>query len=445
MCGPSRVSSVSPHHRYGIALMISAALCVPGRPVQAQGDSLRLSRTEAQERALGRSGELIRRAAARAEARRLGRVRYPHNPEVSVEVEGAPSPWSNREYTRRVRFEQEIDLRGEGRGRSRIGQATGAVADRELGERSQAIAAQVDEVYSRHLVARRKAAFLEPLRDRARSLRARAEGARRRETLTGFESRLLRAEALGLEADWLEAERELDVSDAELRTWLVVPSDSALDLEDDLDERPWRCDPGSALALALQGRLALARAAAAESLALARVMLELRLARVNPAFGVSVGRERLELEPQGLGMIGDEDTFVGLELRVPIPIFARNQPGIAEARLDLERARAERAALDRDVRQEVAAGCAALQRAEDARRIRREAAESAGQDLRLIESAYGEGRIPLDEYLTLRERLVRQQLALLDAVRTVEQERARLVLATGTLRPELTHRWVEER
>lgn len=263
--------------------------------------------------------------------------------------------------------------------------------------------------------------------------------------MTGFETRLLRSEALAIEADWLDARRQLEVSEAELRTRLALPVDSVLALDDDLDERPWQCDVDSALSLALERRQGLRRVAAAESLAASQELLERRLGRVNPALGVSVGRERLELEPEGMSQISDEDTFIGFDVRVPLPLFARNQSGISEARLELERVRAERAALEREIRQDVTAACAALHRVEEERTLRREAAQSAAEDLRLIESAYADGRIPLDEYLTLRERLVRQQMALLDSLGTVEAERARLVRATGVDRTELARRWGGER
>ena len=436
---------MSRHHSTGMALMLTVAALFNQGAVYAQDDSLRLTRSEAQERGLANAAELTSRAAASRQARLLSRVPFVHNPEISVDFEGTGTPWSNQEYTRRVRIEQEIDLRGERSARSRVGQATAAVTEREYSERAQAIVAEIDGAYSRHLVARRRAALLEPLRDRARSLRAKAEAARRREAVTGFEARLLRSEALALEADWLDARRQLEVSEAELRTRLALPANAALALDDDLDERPWQCDVDSALSLALEHREALRRVAAAESLAASRVVLERRLGRVNPAVGASMSRERTELEPESLGLIEDEDTFVGLEVRVPIPLFARNQTAVSEAQVELDRARAERAALEREVRQDVTAACTALHRIEEERRLRREAAESAAEDLRLIESAYADGRIPLDEYLTLRERLVRQQVALLDAVGTVEEERARLVRATGVDRAGLARRWGGER
>lgn len=426
-------------------LAFSAALLVHERPALAQGDSLRLSRSEARERALAQSTEIARRSAARGEARQLAKFPYLHNPEFSIEIEGTPTPWSSTDYTRRIVLEQEIDLRGERRARSRMGSATAAVVDREYGARAQEIEAEVDQAYSRHLVAQRKAMLLEPLRERARNLRSKAESARRRETLTGFDARLLRSEALSLEADWLDARRDLDIAEAELRTWLALSSDSALALEDDLDDRPWSCDIDSSLALARQTRLTLARAAAAESLALARLTLEQRLGRVNPTLGASIGRERLELESDGAGTISDEGTFVGLHVRVPLPLFRQNSTGIGEARLELQRAMAERAALEREVQKEVAVACAGMHRVEEERKLRADAAESAARDLRLIEAAYEDGRIPLDEYLTLRERLVRQQVALLDVLGALEEERARLVRATGVPRVDLARRWGGER
>ncbi len=433
------------HRKQFTLLALSITLLVQDHAALAQVDSLRLSRSGARERALAHSTEMERRSAARGEARKLAGLPYLHNPEISVEIEGTPAPWSGTDFTRRIVLEQEFDLRGERRARIQLGNATTAVVDREFGARAQEISAEVDQAYSRHLVARRKALLLEPLRERARNLRSKAESARRRETLTGFDARLLRSEALSLEADWLDARRELDIAEAELRTGLALSPDSALSLQDDLDERWWGCDIDSALALARRTRWTLTRAAAAESLALARLTLEQRLGRVNPTLGASIGRERLALELDGAGSISDEGTFVGVHLRVPLPIFGQNSAGMGEARLEFQRAMAERAAVEREVQQEVAVACAGLNRVQEEHKLRSEAAESAGPDLRLIEAAYEDGRIPLDEYLTLRERLVRQQVALLDVLGALEEQRARLVRATGVPRADLARRWGGER
>lgn len=410
------------------------------RAAHSQPDSVRWTRAAAQDRARQISPEIPRREAVRAQAGRLERVSYLPNPEVSVEADGSPVPWSGKEYSRRITVEQEIDLRGEGPARRRVGRTARAVATRELGEREQMIAAAVDETYSRLLVARRKESFLEPLRQRAHNLQVKSENARRRETLTAFDGRLLQSDAQAIEADWLGARREVKVAESELRGWLALPPDDSLVVEDDLDQVRWSCNADSAWALALRHAGGLARAAANESLAFARVQLEQRLARGNPTLGASVGRERLELEPEGAGRILDEGTFVGLSVRLPIPFFS-NRPEITEARLEYERARAERAFLERETRQSVVASCTALEGFEQQRRLRQDAAKTAASDLLLIESAYGDGRIPLDEYLTLRERLVRQQERWMEVTGLVEEERSRLVRAIGLRRADLARRW----
>lgn len=133
--------------------------------------------------------------------------------------------------------------------------------------------------------------------------------------------------------------------------------------------------------------------------------------------------------------------MIGLGVTLPIPIFGVNATGVAEARLELERSRAERAGLERQVRQDVVSACVGLERAEEERRLRSDAAASASNDLQLVETAYADGRIPLEEFLTLRDRLVRQQIALLDAMRVVEEQRASLVQATGTPRADLQRLW----
>ena len=428
-------------HNCAALLACSVMLLVLERPAHAEGDSLRLTRAQVQERAVGQSAEMVRRLAVRTQTRLLERESYPFNPEVSVEVTGTPAPWSGTDYARRIMLEQELDLRGERRARRSAGRAAAAVADREYGERAQAIAAEVDGIYSRHLVAQRRASLLAGLRDRARDLGAKAEHARGRETLSGFDARLLGSEAVSLEADWLGARNEADVTGAELRVWLELPRHTALAFEDDLGDGVWSCDADSAWVLARHTRLVVARVAAAESLALARVVVEERHARANPTLGASVSRERFELDTGEVGVIHDEGTSIGLHVRVPLSIFQRNATGITEARLDVERARVDRAALDREVRQEAVAACAALRGAEDERALRAVAAESAGRDLQLIEAAYEGGRIPLDEYLTLRERLVRQQTAWLESLGRVEAERSRLVRVTGAPRAELARRF----
>ncbi|MEP7028649.1 MAG: TolC family protein [Candidatus Eisenbacteria bacterium] len=384
----------------------------------------------------------------RATGRLADRLRdiapYPTNPVVSLEVEGAGSPFSSRDYTRRLSIEQELDLRGERSARRQVGRATAGFVQRDLTAREQEIAASVDAAVGRWLVARRSLALLQPLAGRARTLESSAESARKRETVTAFAARLLRNEAVVLDAEVVMAQEEESRSSAEVRVWLGMSASDSLQFVDDLGDASWSCPPEAALVLAQRTRGDLARAAAAESLFSTRVRLERRLGGVNPTIGISAASERLYFDSVPLagggtaGPIQDRTTLIGIHASIPLPLTQRNQGAVAEAEVDLERARAERTGLAASVAQEVTGGCAALERAEARRSLLSGAAEDAGKDLRLIEDAYRGGRIPLEDYLTLRDRLVRVQRDYLEATAAVEDARARLVRATGTRRDLLT-------
>ncbi|MEO5618257.1 MAG: TolC family protein [Candidatus Eisenbacteria bacterium] len=397
-----------------------------------------LSRAEMVARALTLSGGPAERRAAMETAARLRRRLPISNPELSIELEGAPQPFSGREYTRRLRLEQELDLRGQRGARQQVGMASANLVEREAVAREQAIAAGVDEAVGKWLVARRRTVLLEPIRERAHALRHKADTARQRETLAGFDSRLLQAEALGRESEWIEARRELEAAEAELRIWTGLPEEDSLSLQDDLDALPWRCSADSLMARAREFRPDLARAAAAESLAAARLRFEQSVARANPRIGISAGRERLSLDgPFPSGELSDLDNFVGLDFTMPLPIFPADPSGTAQASAELAQARAERTVLEREMRREVAVACAAIGRGQERKRAIQQAAATAGGDLELVEQAYRGGRIPLEQYLTLTDRLIRLQLEVVEATGTVEAARNALVSATGLSREEL--------
>ena len=404
-------------------LMASLALASTSS-AQSAPDSLTLSRRDVTERAIAAAADLEHFQAAVRAASSLTRIpALVSSPVLTVESEGSPSPFSGSEYTRRLSLDQEIDFRGQKGARRLVGQASVAVAERDLASREQIIVAAVDEAYGRWLVARRRLEFVSPLVERSQELTGRAEVARRREIVTGFDVRVLKGDLAELASEQIEAQRELEQADAELKVWTGMPADQPIRLVDDLDRDQWRCSVDSLTVLARHARADLERAVAAESLAVTRVGLEQRLALANPSLGISAGRERQSFESP-TGALVDQETFVGIHASIPLP-FARSSIGVSEAQLEVARTRAERAGLDRTVRQDVAAACAGMARAEARRALLRDAGSSAASDLILTESAYREGRIPLEQYLTVRERLVRIQREALDGAAAVEEARAR--------------------
>lgn len=395
----------------------------------AQAAEVSFGREEVIDRALERSGELagLRERADRG-SRPGGVTPSPANPVLSVELEGSPGPWSGRDYTRRLSLEQEFDLRGERGARRDAFAAGGGLLRAELRAREQAIAADVDDAVSAWLIARRRLELLGPALLQARSLLQRAQTARRRELITPFNERMLRADALEVEGEVSEARQQLDQAEARLRARLG-PAPDSLRIEESLSLDAWRCSADSILALALSNRADLARAQAAEVQAVARQELARRLGRGNPTLGLSIGQERIEIDEE------DKDVFIGVQGSIPLPLFQTNRLERLETQLELDRSRSERVAIELQVRADVASACAALARAQERVGLLAPLAESAASDLRVLEAAYRDGRAALDEYLTLRERLLRAQRGYVDALADLEEARSALVRATGLRRP----------
>jgi outer membrane protein TolC len=318
-----------------------------------------------------------------------------------------------------------------------VGGAHARLGALEARARGQAVTAAVDEAVSRWLLASRRVRLLEPLVERARVLRAQGQAARRRETVTGFDARLLDAEATGMESQWMAATQDRETSAEALRRWLGLPADSALSITDDLDREAPPCGAQRLVAEALARRADLARAAAAETLALRRSVLARREARSRPSIGVSWARERVAFDDPG-GPWAERDDRMGVEVRMPLPLAnARAAPEVAEALWDFERMRAERLTAQVETEREVATACVGLNRARERMQLLKRSAEVGEGDLVLVDDAYRGGRVTLEGYLTLRDRLVRRQLEALDALDALEAGRLRLARAVGVGRAEL--------
>ncbi len=422
--------------RIGIGLAMGALLVGGPTETLAQAAGVSWSREDLITRALEQSGELmeLRRRAERATAPE-GVSQYPWNPVFSVELEGSPAPWSGREYTRRLSLDQELDVRGERDARLQAFGAGTSVLREEVKSREQEIAADIDEAVSGWLVARRRLDLLGPALVQARSLGQRAQTARRRELVTAFDERMLRADALEIEGEEIAARQQLEQSEGRIRAWLE-PHMDGLRIDEPLSTEFWTCEEDSIVARALLHRGSLARARTAEDQAVARLELANRLGRVNPTIGVSVGQERLEID-SSLEPLEDKDLFFGVHGSIPLPLFQTNKLERMEGQLELDRARSERIAAERQVKGEVAAACAALARTQERVALLGPLAQSAASDLGILETAYRDGRAALDQYLTLRERLLRAQRGYVDAVGDLEQARNAMVRATGLRRPSL--------
>ncbi len=189
---------------------------------------------------------------------------------------------------------------------------------------------------------------------------------------------------------------------------------------------------GDAASRALQGRKDVVAAGIAVEAA-ERAVSAAQLGRVPPiTFGVGASWERGTLEDAAGATLTDEDTLLGVRLALPLPLWDWGGGEVARARAEQATAEAELARLRRTVVVETTAAQSELAATRDARVQWRDVAPKIDQTLAWYVQGYETGATSLEDYLALRDRLVRARLAALDARRAEALASVRLLRALGT-------------
>jgi cobalt-zinc-cadmium efflux system outer membrane protein len=142
----------------------------------------------------------------------------------------------------------------------------------------------------------------------------------------------------------------------------------------------------------------------------------------NPPFTVSLGYDK---ETDGNNVIGG-----GLEL--PIPLFNRNQAGLAKSRAELRLAESRRAAAEARLKTEIAELHAKLVRlAERYQSYRTEIRPLSGKQLELSEKGFLQGLLGIFELSRVQEDFLSQELDALDILETFYDQWNRLGKAVG--------------
>lgn len=336
----------------------------------------------------------------RAAEARIRQAGFRANPELSVEFEnflgtGDLSGLQGLETT--VSVNQRLDLGG--RRRARVAAARAELASQELrlaiarADLAQAVRRQFAEA----AIARERLRLAEANEARAREL-ARVAGllvdAGREPPLRALRARSAASQAAAELAAAQAQERGTRASFAELfgaGTVIRSLSGGLLDLT------PRTIEPEQSLEV----RLADAERLAAE----ASLAQELAARSLDPAVGVGVRHVRER---------GDFGLVAGASL--PLPVFDRNQGGIAAARANVEAARARRGAALASARARVATAITAVEAAgARVRALEGAAIPEAIEALRLTDLSYRAGKSPLLELLDAQAALSSAQAALIDA------------------------------
>ena len=411
-----------PFHR-GVGLLL-VALLVAAPPGLAQSPQLGrpLTLAQARETALARSPSLRAAraavAAARAELRSAGT--YPFNPVLEGALgrrtgpDGASTDWG-------LALSQEIELGGQLGKRSSAARAELAAAEKTYLHDERLLYAQVEHSYAEAVKGRE---LLRIERIDAGLARTQGEHARKRlEAGSGTQIEhnlarvtLGRAEARlrATEAAYMEARAILAESIAEVVDPLPEPADAIPELP------PEPPDIALLLEAAVANRADIQAFEQATEAARARIRLARSEVVPNLVLGGFSERE------------GGVEKIRGGSLAIAIPVFNRNQGGIARGHAELERTTAERAGLELAAQREISAAYHNLAAARAAAEgLRQNVIGTLEENLDLLQRSLTAGKIGSTELLVFRREFVESQREYVEAQTLAWQLRVALDLAAG--------------
>ncbi len=384
---------------------------------------LRLTLAEALERAFSSSPVVQARRAEvrRAEARLLGARTYPFNPELELATGDRQGPIESS-TDRGLGISQEIQIGGQ----RRKGIATASAAleaarssfEREL----RLLGASVEQAFAEAVRARELLEIAEADAELARQLLR--FSVRRLEAGSGTQVELNLARSTAGQAE--RALRLSESAEATARNRLAeligLPADGRLGAV--VGDQPMPDDRMPQLEelvpAAIRNRADLAALRHETASAERAIELSRSLRIPNLRLGAFYEEEERTDEVKGIG------------LSVPIPLFNRNQGGVAEAQAEAERLSAEGAAAELTVRREVADALVQYRSAREAALYLRDlVVGTLEENLTLVRKALDAGKIAASDVLVFRREFVEGQRQYVEALFEARSARIALDLATG--------------
>ena len=162
--------------------------------------------------------------------------------------------------------------------------------------------------------------------------------------------------------------------------------------------------------------------------AAATISLEQARRRDDIEGGIFAGADRSEDVPEGY----DTEAIVGLRIKLPLPLWNRNEGAIEEARAKHQRMEMERAALARAIHLEAEAARVSMQHwATVITNIKTTLMPLADEQAALAEQTYRNGQGEIQSVLRAREKRTALAIAGLEALREFNLARVRHDAATG--------------
>ena len=411
--------------RLDVRLLLACLLASPhagAQPAAADPTATGLNFDRAIALALQRSPRVQSQSAElqRAEAELLGARVYPFNPVIEASRarrDDGVQPTHDRELA----ISQEVEIAGQRGKRTDAASATlGAIRLRVARAREE-LAAGVAEAFVLALQARELEELARFEREIARSL-------------ADFEQRRLDAGAGTLidlnvsRAAEGRSQRQVELAiaaesaaRATVAEWIGLSPADLPRLEGEIPESwPSAASLPDLASRALGQRQDLAALKLEIEATAARLRLEQSLAAPNLVVGLATGRE------------ADREDLDTVLAGVTIPLFNRNQGGIATARANQESAAADLALATLGLQSEVATAASRYQATTRALAVFRETvAGTLDENLELVQKSFASGKLRASEVLVFRREFVDSRRELIEAAADAWRARIALDLATG--------------
>lgn len=417
----------------------------PGRPVSASADTLTITLSEAQRRALAQNPAFLAERQEYNIARGdLTRARvYRFNPELELEAPGMGTSGALGEYE--ARLSQEVEWAGARGLRIRAASIGLERAESTVQNAARQTLADVSTAFYAALAGEQRLAVARELLQLNQQLLDATRIQAREGEISSMDANLAEIEAGRARARVLAAQREATSARLELQRLTGILPDGEIRLQDEFPDAPSLAslDQDSLIGLSLARRPDLAARSRAVSQFEALTRLARREAIPNLRIGVFVEREQLTTVGSGLpGAPGGgsvlESPRVGLGVSMPVPLFDRNQGLVAQRAAETEQARLGRAATELAVRSQVTDAYRAYRAAsEEVRVYEEEVLQPARENQELLETAYRAGKVNLPTLLLLRNQLLDAELGYWDAWLARRRALVGLEAATASLSTDL--------
>ncbi len=371
---------------------------------------------------------------------RLAQAGLRPNPTLDTEYGSARLLGGSAESQLDVGFSQVFETSGKRGKRVVVARAEVEAARAQVSARERRLAAEVRAAYARAVAAGRQLDTLDEL-IRANEELVRVTGARLKEgDVAPLDLGLVRVETDRLRAQVIRARADAEAEIISLRALAGFAPDEPLRLAP-LSERPPRLDLSAAALteVALRERPDLRAARLGEDAGAARIRLAQAQATPDVAGTVRYSRERRITDlPKslGIGPVDQTDNVLRFGVSIELPVFNKNQGGIAAAIGEREQLRRQREFLEATIKREVALAYNRYRAAAEALVLyATQIVPRSEENLRGVRAAHSLGEFSIFEVVNEQRRLLESQTGYNEALRDYYGALAELESALGIAVP----------